>query len=120
MHYLVSDANGRSVVIEFIANEMQVIPCDSSWQVATNFIITGYTWDGDPSACWRYNRAYNTLRAKNGIINRNEARELLESVSQSNTMWSVVYGGMGGTISVVVGRDYATVHDFTMEELKSP
>jgi hypothetical protein len=119
VHYLVSDATRRSVVIEFVADEMKVIPCEHPWQVATNFVITGYAWTGSPSDCWRYNRAYSVLESKNGIMSGDEAMNLLHSVCQSITMWSVVYGGQSGTISIAMGLDYATIHDFNMEDLKS-
>jgi len=46
VHYLVSDATRDCAVIEFVENEMKVIPNDVPWQVATNFVITGYTWGG--------------------------------------------------------------------------
>lgn len=115
VHYLVSDP-GRSVVIEFVDAEMRVIRNDRDWQVATNFTMTGYVWNGDPSSCWRYNTAYRALEARGGVMNGEEAMDLLESVSQSNTMWSVVYGS-GGAIAVSVGRDYAAVHEFSMDSL---
>ena len=75
VHYLVSDANLESVVIEFVDHEMKVFPCDQPWQVATNFVITGYQWSGNPSGCWRYNEAHNTLRASDGIMNGDEAMD---------------------------------------------
>jgi hypothetical protein len=117
VHYLISDADRRSVVVEYVENEMMVIPCEGAWQVATNFTVTGYVWDGSPSNCWRYNAAYNALQAASGVIDGDGAMNLLHQVSQSITMWSVVYGGGDGTISVAVGRDYAAVHEFTMEGL---
>jgi hypothetical protein len=41
-----------------------------------------------------------------------EAMGLLERVSQSHTMWSVVYGLNSGDVSVAVGRDYGHVYEF--------
>jgi hypothetical protein len=119
VHYLVSDAGRESAVIEFLDNKMVVIRCDSLWQVATNFIIAGYAFDDSPSECWRYNTAYNTLAAKNGIIGSEEAMALLGGCSQPITMWSVVYAGDSGGITVVAGRQYASPHRFTMEYLKT-
>ena len=119
VHYLVSDANRRSVVIEFIDNEMVTIPCNSLWQVSTNFIITGYPFDDSPSDCWRYNTAFNALEENNGIITTDGAMVLLKDCSQPITMWSVVYAGRSGGISVAAGRQYSNVHRFSMEELKS-
>jgi hypothetical protein len=119
VHYLVSDAGRRSVVIEFLDNEMVVIPSDGSWQVATNFIMAGYPFDDRPSDCWRYNTVYNALLEKSGIVSADEVIGLLEECSQPITMWSVVYGGSDGTISVAAGRQYTNVHLFTMAQLDS-
>jgi hypothetical protein len=41
--------------------------------------------------------------------------DLLEDVSQSLTVWSVVYSMSSGDISVAMGRDYDQVHQFTLE-----
>jgi len=62
---------------------------------------------------------YNTLQASNGVMSGDEAMTLLQNVSQSITMWSIVYGGQNGSVSVAMGRDYTTVHDFSMDALKS-
>ena len=118
VHYLVSDPTPRSVVIEFLDNEMIVIPSDAAWQVATNFVMTGYPFGDPPSDCWRYNLVYNALKEKNGAVTSDGAMDLLEDCSQPITMWSVVYGGEDGTVSVTAGRKYSSVHRFTLEGLR--
>jgi hypothetical protein len=119
VHYLVSDATPRSVVIEFLDNDMVVLPSDGPWQAATNFILTGYVFDDSPSDCWRYNSVHNALAAKSGVISSADAMGLLEDCSQPNTMWSVVYSGEEKTVSVAAGRRYSSLHRFTVDELKS-
>jgi choloylglycine hydrolase len=118
VHYLVSDPAPRSVVIEFLDDEMIVIPSGAAWQVATNFIVSGYPFGDPPSGCWRYNLVYNALEGKNGAVTSDGAMNLLEDCSQPITMWSVVYGGEDETVSVTAGREYSNVHRFTLEELK--
>jgi hypothetical protein len=119
VHYLVSDATPRSVVIEFLDNDMVVIPSAGPWQAATNFILTGYVFDDSPSDCWRYNAVHKALTEKGGVISSADAMELLEDCSQPITMWSIVYGGEEKTVSVAAGRHYSNVHRFTIEELRS-
>ena len=118
VHYLVSDPAPRSVVIEFLDNEMIVIPSDAAWQVATNFVMTGYPFGDPPSGCWRYNLVYDALEGKNGAVTSDGAMELLEDCSQPITMWSVVYGG-DKTVRVAAGRQFAAPHRYTFDELKS-
>jgi hypothetical protein len=36
--------------------------------------------------------------------------DLLASVAQTNTQWSVVYNANSGSIDVVMGREYEDVH----------
>jgi hypothetical protein len=119
VHYLVSDATPRSVVIEFLDNDMLVIPSDGPWQAATNFILTGYVFDDSPSDCWRYNTVHNALTETSGVTSSADAMGLLEDCSQPITMWSIVYSGGEKTVSVAAGRRYSNVHRFTVEELKS-
>ena len=42
IHYLIADAHGSSVIVEFTGGEMHVIHSEG-YQVATNFIVTGST-----------------------------------------------------------------------------
>jgi hypothetical protein len=118
VHYLVSDAGRRSAVIEFVDDAMTVIPADTLWQVSTNFVLHGYEWTGSPSECRRYNEAFRRLSAANGLLPPAAAMDLLRDCSQTNTIWSVVYGGGTGEIAVVVGREYGNVHRFTLEQLQ--
>lgn len=119
VHYLVSDATPRSVVIEFLENEMLVIPSVGPWQAATNFILTGYVFDGSPSDCWRYNAVHKALAEKGGAVSSTDALGILEDCSQPNTMWSIIYSGEEKHISVAAGRRYSNTHRFTVEDLKS-
>lgn len=89
IHYLIADSSGQSATIEFVSGKMIVMRNSESWQVSTNFIIHG---SGAPQnvSCWRYNRAYSILEEKQGKLTSQEAMNLLQSVAQSNTIWSMV------------------------------
>jgi hypothetical protein len=119
VHYLVSDSTRCSAVIEFVDDSMRVIRNDAPWQVATNFTITGYPFDASPSGCWRYNQASHVLKDADGVLTWGAAMDLLASVSQSITMWSVVYGGSSGDIRIAMGRGYGNVHSFNVKTLES-
>jgi hypothetical protein len=114
IHYLIGDSAGRSVIIEFIDNEMRVIENTNPWQVTTNFIITNFD-EPLTAGCWRYNSAWDVLQAANGIVSADEALSLLQTVSLTSTRWSALYELTTGDISLVMGRDYNNVHSFVLE-----
>ena len=64
--------------------------------------------------CWRYDRAYGTLKGRAGNISMPEAKEMLQSVSQDHTMWSAIYGLKSDEVQIVPGRKYSTAHKFRL------
>jgi hypothetical protein len=117
-HYLISDASGDSVIVEFIDNEMKVIRNERPWQVATNFLISEDNPEGATSPCWRYNRVYQALSDAKGDVSGQEAMSILESVSNSHTRWSAVYNMGTGNIELAVGRNYDRIYNFELEMAK--
>jgi hypothetical protein len=115
LHYLISDASGNAAVIEFIDGEMHVIQNDQPWQVATNFVIYEAAPEGADAPCWRYNRAYQALSEADGNISPKEAMTILESVSNSHTIWSAVYDMTNGDVQLAMDRDYDQIHTFALE-----
>jgi hypothetical protein len=115
LHYLVSDVAGQSAVIEYVDDEIKVLPNSVPWQVATNFVISELEPEGAESPCPRYNLAYDTLARADGRLSGHEAMALLEGVSQPNTIWSVTYDLEDGDVAVAMGRDYDQVHRFALD-----
>lgn len=37
-HYLIADASGHSVIVEFYDDELQVVETETDYQIATNFV----------------------------------------------------------------------------------
>ncbi|HEX3045629.1 MAG TPA: C45 family peptidase [Bacillota bacterium] len=101
IHYLIADAKGHSVVVEFLKGKMEILRSPEPWQVATNFQIIntpGVAQD------YRYITADETLRKSGGVIKEDNAMHLLRmEISQPNTMWSVVYNLTTGDIQVAMG-----------------
>ncbi len=116
IHYLIVDSTGRSAVIEFIGSKLIRIPNAEPWQVSTNFILHG---SGAPRAapCWRYNRAYETLKGLAGAPTINQALGILESVSQRDTIWSTLYAPATGEVRLVPGRRFGEVLRFNLREM---
>jgi hypothetical protein len=119
LHYLMADAKGRSVLVEFFRGEMKLTWNEQPWHFATNFLLASV---GNPreGGCWRYNRIDDRLKEKQGVLDAISAMDLLSEVAQDNTQWSVVYQMSLGKVSVVMGRDYAEVHTFDAPDFWTP
>jgi hypothetical protein len=95
-----------------------VFPNDQPWQVSTNFEFAPQPPTGADSSCWRYNLAYETLSAAEGKLTQPEAMNLLQSVSQPSTLWSVTYNLRSGQIEVSLRRHYDQVYRFQLDVAK--
>ena len=114
IHYLIADANGKSVLVEFYQGKINVIASDKPWHSATNFLRSSVN---DPRGqCWRYDKINARLNEENGMLDPQSAMDLLSEVAQNNTQWSVVYQMASGEVSVAMGKDYARIHTFRMSD----
>jgi hypothetical protein len=111
LHYLMADSSGRSLLVEFYQGEMVVIPNETPWHQATNFLraSAGEFAEGE---CWRYDKLSQRLTEAEGQLTVQDAMVLLADVSQGSTQWSVVYGMSSGDVNVVMGQKYDTIHTF--------
>ncbi|MCQ2303007.1 MAG: linear amide C-N hydrolase [Bacteroidales bacterium] len=119
-HFLISDAKGHSVVLEYIHNEG-----DKSWTmspVEAKYVTNAYLnegWQHIGHGSDRYEKVRDVYEAKNGVFTEEEAMQLLKEVSQtataektSNTQWSAVYNLTKKTVKICMARDYDKVLEF--------
>jgi hypothetical protein len=90
-HFLVSDANGKSVILEYIDNEWKKIYSDTKWQLMTNKVIYNVPDSTLREKCWRYKSMSSTLDKNNGQVTWLQGIQILKDVSQEGTTWSVIY-----------------------------
>lgn len=107
LHYLVADATGKSVAIEFVDGKVVALPT----QAAVNFTLSG-TDDAARSTDTRYRTTTEGLRPG---MDWKGAMNLLSDVRQGHTQWSVVYGLKTGEIKVATDKLYDRVHEFTLD-----
>ena len=113
LHYLIADATGRAVLVEFYEGEVILLPNETPWHLATNHLrvvaeeIGGW-------GCWRYKEIDERLVERQGRLSAQEALDLLEQISQPSTQWSVVYEMSQGQVHVSMGRAYDAVHIFEL------
>ena len=104
IQFHIAEASGKSVIVEFINGEIVLVKSDTTWQVATNFII------GDVSKpelfCNRYGLINRKLKEESGKISDKEAMDLLKQVSFKSTNWSLLYNLNSGQIQIVMGTKY--------------
>jgi hypothetical protein len=115
LHYLITEVAGRSALVEFSKGEIVVHYNTDDWQPATNFLLTEV--DGDPrDHCWRYDLISRRLKAKEGRISAYQAMDLLESVAQEHTQWSIVYKGTAREIWIVMGGKFNQIYRFNFDK----
>ncbi len=119
LHYLIADAKGKAVLVEFQRGEMNLIWNEGPWHFATNFLRSSVQ-DPRDGYCWRYNRMDARLEEKQGLLDAISAMQLLADVAQENTQWSVVYQMALDEVSIAMGGDYSEIHTFDVSDFWSP
>jgi hypothetical protein len=109
IHYLVADASGDSVVVEYVDYKMKTYRSNNQ-SIITNFVLTGLNLPQE-SPCDRYNLVYSILM-ENNTLTKDNAFGLLRDSSQSSTIWSCVYDIDELGVHIVMGRNYGIVHTF--------
>ena len=116
IHYLIADANGNAVLVEFVQGERILIPNNALWHAATNFLLA--TAGDDPrNACPRYRAIDESLTLTEGRLDTADALALLQTVSQpDSTQWSVVYDLSDKIVSIILDRIETQVYTFTFDD----
>ncbi|MBN1261775.1 MAG: linear amide C-N hydrolase [Anaerolineae bacterium] len=114
VHYLIADANGDAILIEYDHRERQVMRNENLWLAATNF-LANRSGEGDRSLCDRYRIIAEELTEAHGATTVAEALSLLEMVAQMDTQWSVVYGINDLSMTTVMHGAYDTVYIYSLD-----
>ncbi len=109
-HYLIADAKGHSVAVEFIDGRVETISTDETWQVSTNHRLLGKTEADNDRACDRYKKASDQVAKLDGRINMAEMLKVMASVSVEDwTMWTSVYNLSTGEFQVAYRRNFTNL-----------
>lgn len=125
-HFQISDARGKSVVVEYVDNEYEVIPAKNNYQMVTNFLLSDKKYNFG-SGQDRYEILKNTLDECKGVLKDEQAAmDLLKAASSdwhvsettgrlNATQWSIIYNNTDLTASVITGRQYdKPAHEFSL------
>ncbi len=120
-HYLISDASGKSVIVEYFDGELQIVKCDKDYQIASNFIACNGLNIGEGFTEFeRYNAVENFLKEKNNVVSVKDCENLLNAIGivedgTDKLQWSVVYNStrLNGKIWTHRNSEYAW--NFTLD-----
>jgi hypothetical protein len=90
-HFLITDASGKSVILEYVEDQWRKIYGNASWQVLTNKPIYNVSDATLRDTCWRYRSISETLEKTEGNVDWKAGMKILQEVTQKGTTWSVIY-----------------------------
>lgn len=90
-HFLMADASGKSVILEYDQDQWRVIPGKGSWQIMTNKVVFDVPDRVLADRCWRFGAITDALEKAEGKISWTTAMKTLQRVAQDGTTWSTVY-----------------------------
>lgn len=116
-HYLISDASGKSVVVEFMDEEVVVVDTDKPYEIATNFIMyKGLNTGEGYNEFERFDTVEARLLENGGLITEQQAMDLLSDVQiPDRTQWSAVYNAGTKTVDICINKNYEKVYEFSMK-----
>lgn len=117
VHFAIADKSGRSVVVEYVNNEMIV----TETPVATNFYLSEGEKNGigTQQSHERYEILMNRLKGSE-TMEMNDVRDALDSVSKDNfgefesTEWSIVMNQSTGEVRYYHRENYTEPYVFTI------
>ena len=96
-HYLIGDASGQSVLVEYFDGDIKVVRTDENFQIASNFIAYNNVNIGEGFCEFeRYTAVYDTITGNNNVLNTAQAIALLADVGGfyegvDRLQWTVIY-----------------------------
>lgn len=114
-HLAVSDAEGRSVVIEYIDNEMVVTDTPA---VTNHYLSPGEKFGvGNEESHKRYDTLLEIRQQADGVMEPDELKSCMEQVSyEDETQWSIVYDKKNLTIDFYWRRQYDKPYHYDVNQ----
>jgi hypothetical protein len=110
-HYAISDASGRSVVVEYVDNEMVVV---ESPAVANHYLCEAKRNVGLFEGDHRYEELCNRFNRLDGIMDKDSLQDAIQSVSNSGTCWTMVMDLAHPSVTYYSRRHFDTPFRFEL------
>lgn len=120
-HYLIADASGHSVIVEYVNQELCVVESETEYQIASNFIAyNGLNIGEGFTEFERYDRVQNAIEENNGMLEVSGAIQLLADVGVfdgdiDKLQWSVLYNLTTGKGGIFANRKTNNIIEFNLD-----
>ena len=121
-HYIIADAEGNSVIVEYWDGKLQTIKSVKDYQIASNFISYNNLNIGEGGSEFdRYNTVEKVINDNNGVLTQKQAEKLLMDVGCYNSkgenklQWSVIYNLTTRTGEIFAYRNNKNVINFELK-----
>ena len=120
-HFLIADASGKSVIVEYYDGELQTVTTEENYQIATNFIAyNGLNIGEGYDEFDRYDAVKAAIEDNGGALSEQQAVELLAKVGVINEgvdklQWSVIYNLTTGEGMIFVHRKTDNIINFSLD-----
>lgn len=121
-HYLIADSTGRSVIVDYYDNDLQVVETDKEYQVASNFVAYNNLNIGEGYTEFeRYDKVVNKIEDSNNSLNMNDTINLLNDVGVyggdgiDKLQWSVIYDLSNMSGKIWTHRNRNNIMDFELK-----
>lgn len=117
-HYLIADASGHSVIVEYINQELCIVETDEEYQIASNFIAyDGLNIGEGFTEFERYDKVQNAIESNEGTLEAESAIQLLVDVGIfdgdiDKLQWSVLYNLTTGDGEIFANRKTDNIIEF--------
>ena len=120
-HYLIADATGASVIVEYWDGALQTVEPDADYQIASNFVAyNGMNIGEGFTEFERYDAVKARIEAGSGILTEDDAVALLAEIGVRDgdvdkLQWSAVYNLTQLNGRIFAHRNTDNVMDFKLE-----
>jgi hypothetical protein len=119
-HFLIADASGKSVLVEYYDGQLQTVTTEENYQIASNFIAySGVNIGEGFDEFERYDKVKTAIEI-NGFLSEAQAQKLLAEVGvyDGNTdklQWSVLYNLTTGNGAILAHRNTDNTVNFHLD-----
>lgn len=120
-HYLIADASGKSVIVEFWDGALQTVEAEAPYQIASNFIAyQGLNIGEGYNEFERYDAVVKAIEDTHGVLSMEQAVGILRSVGirddlEDKLQWSVIYNLSTREGTIFAHRNTANQVSFALD-----